>query len=337
MHMQRNLLLMLRVAQAVERIAPNAWLLQVSNPVFEGCTFITRETRAKVVGICHGYRGYEKVATLIGVDPRLVSWQAPGFNHVIYLTDFSLDGESLYPRLDHWIETSAEQHWARTDLGYGASDLSRAAVDLYRRVGLLPLGDTTRGFDTWWYNSDLSAKKYWFGHLGGFDSEIGWQVYLDHLEDRLVEIRHAVTDRDKPVTETIPLVHSRENHVPVIEALVTGQELTTQVNLPNNGAIEGLPDEIVVEGRGIVGRDQVQLLQVGRLPRSLMSKVLWPRWTEAERVMGAVQRHDFGMLREIVLADHRTQSTEQADKLLTGAFAEEYNAEVVRWYNGSDS
>ena len=142
---------------------------------------------------------------------------------------------------------------------------------------------------------------------------------------------------NKPVTETIPLVHSRENHVPVIEALVTGQELTTQVNLPNNGAIEGLPDEIVVEGRGIVGRDQVQLLQVGRLPRSLMSKVLWPRWTEAERVMGAVQRHDFGMLREIVLADHRTQSTEQADKLLTGAFAEEYNAEVVRWYNGSDS
>ena len=55
--MQRNLLLMLQVARAMERICPEAWLIQASNPLFEGCTLMTRETRVKVVGLCHGYRG----------------------------------------------------------------------------------------------------------------------------------------------------------------------------------------------------------------------------------------------------------------------------------------
>ena len=61
---------------------------------------MTRETGVKVVGLCHGYRGYEKVANLLGLDPDLVTWQAPGFNHVIYLTEFCYEGESAYPLLD---------------------------------------------------------------------------------------------------------------------------------------------------------------------------------------------------------------------------------------------
>lgn len=40
---------MLEVARDVERICPEAWLIQSSNPVFEGCTHMTRETGAKVV------------------------------------------------------------------------------------------------------------------------------------------------------------------------------------------------------------------------------------------------------------------------------------------------
>ena len=77
LHIQRNLILMLEVARAIERDCPEAWLIQASNPVFEGCTLMTRETGVKVVGLCHGYRGYERVANLLGLDPDLVTWQAP--------------------------------------------------------------------------------------------------------------------------------------------------------------------------------------------------------------------------------------------------------------------
>ena len=332
LHNQRNLLLMLEVAKAMERICPDAWLVQASNPVLEGCTLMTRETSIKVVGLCHGYRGYRKVARLLGLDPDRVTWQAPGFNHVIYLTEFCYEGSSIYPLLDQWITTEAETHWARTDLGFTDSDLSRAAIDQYHRVGLLPLGDASRGFETWWYNSDLATKKHWFGHLGGFDSELGWQQYLDRLSQGLDEIRRAVHDKDTPITKSIPLVHSGENHVPLIESLVTGEEKTIQVNLPNNGAIHGLPDDVVVEGKGLVLNGHVRLLGVGSLPDPLMSKILLPRWVELEQVISGFRRHDAGMLRELVLEDHRTTSAEQADALLDAVFAASYNSAIATWY-----
>ena len=332
LHIQRNLILMLEVARAMERDCPEAWLIQASNPVFEGCTLMTRETGIKVVGLCHGYRGYEKVANLLGLDPDTVTWQAPGFNHVIYLTEFCYEGESVYPLLERWIETESEQHWARTDLRYSASDLSRSAIDQYRRVGLLPLGDTSRGFETWWYNIDLETKRHWFGHLGGFDSEIGWQHYLDHLSEGVDEIRRAVSDEETPITKSIPLVHSGENHVPLIESLVTGKERVIQVNLPNNGAIVGLPNDVVIEGKGVAHNGRIQLLNVGQLPDRLMCKVLLPRWVQLEQIMYGITNHDFGMLRELVLADHRTSTPDQADALLSAAMSADYNATVASWY-----
>ena len=36
--------LMLEVARDMERICPDAWLIMSGNPVFEGCTLLTRET-----------------------------------------------------------------------------------------------------------------------------------------------------------------------------------------------------------------------------------------------------------------------------------------------------
>src|SRR4051794_26931706 len=40
--------LMLSVARDIERLCPNAWLIQSGNPVFDGSTLLHRETNAKV-------------------------------------------------------------------------------------------------------------------------------------------------------------------------------------------------------------------------------------------------------------------------------------------------
>ena len=47
--------LMLSVARDIEDICPDAWLLQASNPVFDGCNIMTRNTKTKVIGLCHGH------------------------------------------------------------------------------------------------------------------------------------------------------------------------------------------------------------------------------------------------------------------------------------------
>ena len=55
---------MLDVAQDMERICPDAWLIQSGNPVFDGCTLMTRETEHQ------GVRPVPRPLRLRGDRPR---------------------------------------------------------------------------------------------------------------------------------------------------------------------------------------------------------------------------------------------------------------------------
>ena len=121
----RQYALMLSVARDVERLCPRAWIIQSSNPVFEGCTLMTRETGARVIGLCHGFYGYQQLARAIGVPPEEVEWEIPGVNHWVYLTRFRHHGEDLYPRIDRWIEEEADAYWAGFQGRFGETQLSR--------------------------------------------------------------------------------------------------------------------------------------------------------------------------------------------------------------------
>ena len=97
---------MLDLARKMEDICPDAWLIQASNPVFAGCTLMTRETKIKVIGLCHGHYGVFRICKVLGLDPKKVTFQAPGVNHCIWMTDFRYDGKDAYPLLDCLLYTS---------------------------------------------------------------------------------------------------------------------------------------------------------------------------------------------------------------------------------------
>ena len=98
----------LEVAREIEEICPDAWLIQSGNPVYDGCTAIGRETDVKVCGLCHGYYGYRDICNMLDVDHTQVTWQAPGLNHNIWLTQFEYEGKDAYPLIDEWIESKGE-------------------------------------------------------------------------------------------------------------------------------------------------------------------------------------------------------------------------------------
>ena len=83
---------LLSVAKDMERFCPDAWLIQSSNPVFDGCTLMTRETNTKVIGLCHGHHGYREFAGVLGLDRDHIEAQMVGFNHIIYMTHFLYKG-----------------------------------------------------------------------------------------------------------------------------------------------------------------------------------------------------------------------------------------------------
>lgn len=307
-----NIRLMLSVASDMQRFCPNAWLIQAGNPVFEGCTAMTRQTSIKVCGICHGHFGYRELAETIGLDPEQVTAQAVGFNHCIFLTHFEYQGRDALPLIDEWIAEKSEAFWQDYRPRFWENQMARAAIELYKLTGLFPIGDTTRR-GGWWFHTDLEAKKKWYGReLGGFDSEIGWSEYLRTLDEEVARIHSAAYDESAKLTEIFPPEPSGEQHLPLIDALVNDKRAELQVNVPNRGAIEGIPDDVVVELSALCSVRGIQPYHVGKLPDLLMINVLLPRLLEAERWIHLALRPDEPMLMAIILDDHRTKCWEHA-------------------------
>jgi alpha-galactosidase len=323
--------LMVSVAQDMERWCPNAWLIQSSNPVYEGCTAMTRETSTKVIGLCHGFYGYRQLAEAIGVNPDEVEWEIPGVNHWVYLTQFRHNGQDLYPLVDRWIENEADRYWAEFKGTFSASQLSRASIDHYRRVGVMPIGDASRTFSEWYYHTDLDTKRRWYGNLGGFDSELGWARYLARLEENIKRIREVATDESRRVTDVVKPERTREIQVPIIDAIANDRPGIFQVNVPNNGAIHGIADDVVVEGKALVDASGAKLLHVGKLPEKLMQLVIGPRVAKAERELATFKTGDYDLLVGcLLLDDHRTASLEQAERWTDAMLALPWNEDLRR-------
>jgi alpha-galactosidase len=320
----------LEVARDVERICPNAWLIQSANPVFEACTLMHRETSVKVLGLCHGHYGYREIAQVLGLELEYVSAQMPGFNHWIWMTDFRYRGRDAYPLLNQWIETEAEAYWASDDRGFAANQMRRAAIHQYQLYGVMPIGDTPRMVG-WWYHTDLATKQRWFGPLGGFDSEIGWGQYLEDTGRRVARVQEVALDEDTPVSETFKPVQSNEQIVPIIDSLVNDSERLFQVNIPNEGQIvKGFPEDLVIEGQGVVSGAGIRGVCAPPFPPKLMAGAMIPCWHRAELMVQALRTGDPDLVLLYLLNDHRTRSLEQAEALLDAWLADERNGRIAR-------
>jgi alpha-galactosidase len=336
-----QLRLALDIARDMEEICPNAWLIQSANPVFNCCTLVTRETSVKTCGLCHGYYGYREIAETIGIDPDHVTFQAAGLNHDIWLTHFFYEGKDAYPLIDEWIETEAEEYW-RTHVATHTHDaaMSRAAVHQYRMFGLFPVGDTFRrggGWSAstahrgdWWYHTDLETKKRWFGEpWGGPDTEVGRPYFVENLEKRIAEMTRLANDPRASLVEAFGSTRTSEQIVPTIDGLVNDHEGKYQVNVPNQGTLEGIPDDIVVEVPAIVSMKGIQPIGVGSLPPKLMFECILPHWLEMERNLLSFKTGDRSMLLWNALDSQQTRSYDQAVAALEDLLAMDGNREMA--------
>lgn len=328
-------LFFVEVARDIERICPNAWLIQSANPVFEGCTLMARQTSIKQVGLCHGHYGYLDIARVLGLDAKHVTAQTHGFNHWIWLTDFRYQGRDAYPLIDQWIANKAEQYWETHQPTFVDNQMSRAAIHQYQMYGLMPIGDTPR-FCGWWYHTDLATKKQWYGHLGGFDSEIGWAGYLEAMNQNIAKIERAARDERTPVTRTFEPKQSGEQIVPIIDALVNDVRGVYQVNIANRGPIlKGFPEDLVVECPAVVSGAGIRGVAVPQLPSRLVVGAMIPRWHRAELVVEALRTRDRNLLLNYLLADPRTRTLDQARRLLDEWLADPRNGRVRDTLGGS--
>lgn len=336
----KQLKFFLDVARDVEDLAPDAWYILLANPVFEGTTLLIREAKVKAVGMCHGWLGYKVIAKVLGLDLRYVEADMAGTNHNVWLVKFTYRGEDAYPLIDRWIEEEAEKYWQSEEylmaLPWESEQMSPAAVEMYRLYGLFPLGDTIRAVSPWWFHTDLDTKRKWYGLTGGFDSEIGWGIYLA-LHNVILRRMYALAENPRAsLLQEFPPVRSDEQIVPFINAVVNDEETRVVINVPNQGAISGIADDVAVEVPVIASAKGFRHVFSGlTLPRRLMLYVMIPRILRMERVLQAFLEGDRKSLVLMLMDDPRTKSFEQARGLIDKLLSLPWNAEANKHYRWS--
>ncbi len=333
--------LMMEVAHDIEAVCPNAWLIQSGNPVFGGSTLMTRHTGVKVIGLCHGHYGYRIIANALGIDPDEVTWVAPGLNHLIWLTEFRHQGKDLYPMVDEWIADKSEEYWKEREANpdkYGVEDrMSRAVVDQYRRFGLLPVGDTTRG-GGWWYKTDLETRKYWYGPYGGFGSDLETPPRLARKERQIARIAEVATDTSASVLEAYPPNKTREQQIPIIDALTNDVSGLFQINIPNRGVLPGVADDVVTEMPAIIDKGGIHPIKMEPLPKKIMLEVIQPSALAMEWGLEAYLTGDRRMLLDgmLMLSTYQSgshiASYQQAVDFLEDYFALPFNREMAEYF-----
>ena len=267
----RSIPLMLEIARDVEAIAPNPWLVNVTNPLTALCRTVTRETSVKTVGLCNEWIGATFNLSLVldcgmqDLDPVLA-----GVNHFPLATELRVNGEDAFARLRalmddperaasepiwmdpppamHWTKVSPSEHWSKLD----AIENNRVRFEILRRFGVFPgSGDHhSVEFMPGFVHPGNDFGREWHVHHYGMEG---------HRADALADVEHYESVRD---AEDVPRMPSGELVATLLDGMLTGKARPLPVNLPNAGNVTNLPDGSVVEmigvsdGSGVRGRDR---------------------------------------------------------------------------------
>lgn len=309
-------------------ICPDAWHLMVANPVISGVTHILRKyPKAKVVGLCHGYSGIYEVAETLGLEREHITYQIPGVNHHIWLTDFYYKGENAFPLLDEWIRTKSEAYWSSGKSGA----LSKKRVDLYVKYGVLPIGDTASWSGAswpWWYHSDSATNERWS------ENPIeGWNDYFNHVSVNMNNIKQVSTDPTIKVTEVYPPTATDELMIPLIESIACDIPRVFITNILNSGEfVPGIPKDFQVEIPTLVSMRGIQGIQTRGLPQAVVAQILRDRVATCEIELAAFNDGNLDYLKDLILTDKWSLSTDQVESFIQEIFALPYHNELAQHY-----
>jgi len=318
------------IVNDIMEICPDAWYIKLANPVLAGTTYLGRKYgKLKFVGLCHGFGGVYHIAEVLGLNRERVTFEIPGVNHFVWLTHFYYEGEDAYPLLDDWIEKEAPKYWESCP---PSSDLGPKPVDLYRRFGVFPIGDTCTpggGAWPWWYHTDDETERRWKE-----DPKKWWSWALEPTrEDSFGELAKALKDPSIKVTSISPPRKSGEIIIPIVESIACDIPRVFVVNIMNKGNfVPGVPENFEVEVPGLVSKRGIEGIKTDGLPKALISYILRDRVAPVEVELEAYETGSKERLLELVMMDPWTKSEEQAKALLEDILALPSHEEMRKHY-----
>ncbi|WP_433367742.1 alpha-glucosidase/alpha-galactosidase [Actinoplanes sp. CA-142083] len=282
------------IAQDIQEVCPDAWLLNYTNPMAMNIAYLEAVApKVNKVGLCHSvFWTVHDLAELLNIPLDEIDYLGAGLNHQAWLLKFEHRGESLYPKLDALLEKDPELR-------------RRVRMDMYKRLGYFPTetSEHSSEYVPWYLHHDEEIARL----------RIPVGDYLQISADNVAEYEKTRASLQKG--EKLDLTREATEYAPqVIHSMVTGTLRRIHVNVANHGLISNLPEDYAVEVPAVVDRLGVRPERVGALPtqcaalnRSFASV--------GQLTVQAAITGDKRMVRQAAMVDPNTAATLTVDQI----------------------
>jgi alpha-galactosidase len=271
---QCHIPLLLDICRDMERLCPDALLINHTNPMVMLCWAVNSATRIKNVGLCHSVQHTsEQLAGHIGAPYEEVRYWVAGINHMAWFLKFEWRGQDVYPllrqRLAEWDRAGGDESLRVEDLPanpyYGSEPWPWDTVrrELFRQFGYYVTESTPHlsEYLPYFRRHPELMQRY---TLRRQSPEAFAQRWLTRRDEQRNKLRQQAEGEDP-----IPMARSSEYTSYIIEAMETDQPYRVNVNVRNTGLIPNLPADCVVEVPCLVDGLGVHPCYVGPLPPQL--------------------------------------------------------------------
>jgi len=290
----------LDICEDIQKICPNAFFINYSNPMSRICLAIKRKfPNQKFVGLCHelGNNAHYILPKILNTPMSNIEIKAGGLNHfgVVLEAKYRDTGRGAYPDIRQKGPAILGSLAEKTDLS-----LIKFILETY---------------DYYAYTTDNHYGEYMSWAWEVADLPHGrefWESYEVKLAKSFNRIKRTIErGRGAKLVRADP-----ERAIPIIEGIITNDNHEEpSVNIPNDGIITNLPQDLVVECPAIVNKEGLHGVPLGEYPKGLAA-LLRTQASVQDLVVEAILTKSKKVALQALLADPVINSTSQAKNIL---------------------
>ena len=261
-HSARQIPEIIKIAKDVKRICPNAFFINYSNPISRICLALKRAVpNLKIFGLCHqiGLLAPHHLSKIIDKKLSDVQIITGGLNHFAFLMGLKnlKTGDDLLPVFNANCQNYFQDKWDRFHY-------ANLTFEVYKRFGWFPYVGDNHICEYLQFGSHYTTAQDltdWITRME--QANKGGNAQLKRYYKRLKNGKY-------PKKGMLMRGSSGERAIPIIEAIIEdSNSYEIAVNIPNDGIIGNLPNDLIIECSGSVNKDGIKGVKLGNIPKNI--------------------------------------------------------------------
>ncbi|MBS4219068.1 hypothetical protein KHA96_12145 [Bacillus sp. FJAT-49711] len=278
------------IARDIKKYCPDAQFFNYSNPMSTICRAVRKDTGVPVIGLCHGVKnGHRRLSEFLGLDYKQTSSIAVGVNHMVFMYDFRHNGKDAWGLVQEKVEQT------KNDPNSKIGPLSREVIMKHK---VYPVSDDRHYSE---FTVDAMLKNNYFGKTLGIDA-YSFEKTIEHGDESYEQTKNLAFSTE-PLPENFfnRIEGEHEQLMEIIDSIEHDHKRLYAVNMPNNGAVTGLPDDAIIELPAVAAGSGFKALRILDFPESMLD-ALNKHITIGEMTVEAALKGDKQLFIEAILA-----------------------------------